>query len=442
MVRRIGAPGRPRQVAGAARRASWPPAKEPTASWSFLRGLQEAPQGPAAGDDAAGWPDDCRAKLDEQRRRRGAIAASALAVTFGDTPAFDDAARRRSRDAKVASTPAARTRRRSLAAQGRRNCRRSCTRSSADPTLRGDGHPRPGRLRRPEDAGASSWRCTPRSLAAEKRDAAGNAGRRAPPTRKALLDAVGDEEGRRRRTCRPTSSASCATSTTRPRQAIEQVWGIVRDTPAEQAKLIAELQDAARRAAQVDEPDLRSAGPSSPRPARSATRSSAPAARSAPTSPARTGQPRLPAGEHPRPQRRHRQGVRRDVIDAERRPRRHRHRQGARRQTALTRRDRQRDADRSPRTRSTTRRPSDKSMMPDDLLKPLSEARGPRRWSPTCTARRRCRCWRRPDNAKDSLQRQGPDRLGRRPEAVEGRERRDRRQDARAEAERVPAQRA
>ena len=130
-------------------------------------------------------------------------------------------------------------------------------------------------------------------------------------------------------------------------QQIAEVWGIVRDTPADRAQLIAEYRKMLTDAVRRRPPTWRWAGPSSPRPASSATRSSASAARSARTSPAPTGANLDyllenildPSAVIPKEY-----AV--TIIEAEERPGHHRHRQ---RETPIapSRCDRQRDADRA-----------------------------------------------------------------------------------------------
>ena len=120
---------------------------------------------------------------------------------------------------------------------------------------------------------------------------------------------------------------------------IEQVWGIVRTSPAEKAKLIDDYKTprlaCPSRQPPAPSPTSNSAGPSLPKPASNATRSSAPAAKSAPTSPARSGPTSTtcsptsstPAPSWPRsisPRRPH-----------GRRPHRHRHPQGRNRRRHL-----------------------------------------------------------------------------------------------------------
>ena len=241
------------------------------------------------------------------------------------------------------------------------------------------------------------------------------------------------EEGRRPPTCRPTSSGSSATSTTRSSTSGSPTSGASSATRRPTGtKLIAEWREASSTAPTARRADL------APRPGR--LRQDVPAvphalrrrrqgrpghhrARTAPTSTTcwRTSStrsaviPKEYAATRARP---------------DRRPRRHRHRQGARRRTPLTVVTAERDADDRRAATSTSAKPSDAV---DDAGRPAQaahRARGAGAGRVPASTRRRCRCWRPPDNAKDFFN--GKDLTGwdGDPKLWTRRERRDRRQDA------------
>ena len=177
-------------------------------------------------------------------------------------------------------------------------------------------HPRPGRLRRPEDAGVV--------LAAYPSLTAGGEARRAEhagrPRR--LRPRRCWTPSRRRRcprpTCRPRSSASCATSRTRTSTSRSpRSWGIVRNTPADRQKLIAEWKKKLTAAAAP--PDLALGRAMF---AKTCQQCHTLLRRRRQGRPGhhrlQPRQPRLPAGEHPRPQRRHPEGIRGDASSTSR----------------------------------------------------------------------------------------------------------------------------
>ena len=172
--------------------------------------------------------------LKSPRRRRARTRRMALAV---DVRRPEGARRHCARCSPTPKADAA-ARQAALAAlvDGRRRGtrRRCCTGCVADagPARRGD----------PRRWPAFDDPKTPAVILARLRDArrrreARRRSTRSPPApayAKALLDAVADKKVARGRRVRPTSSGSCATSRTPTLdKQIAEVWGVVRDTPAD-----------------------------------------------------------------------------------------------------------------------------------------------------------------------------------------------------------------
>ena len=175
------------------------------------------------------WP-AAFAKLGD-RPRTPTSASQALAVAV-DVRRPDGVRRRCARSLADAKADAA-ARQAALAAlldaRDKRARRRSCSSSSSDPALRRRAIRGLAGVRRPEDAGRAPRRVRrrsppPRSATPSPRSPPGR-----PTPRRCSTPS------RRRRcpppTCRPRSSASCATSATRRLdEQIADVWGTVRDT--------------------------------------------------------------------------------------------------------------------------------------------------------------------------------------------------------------------
>ena len=165
--------------------------------------------------------------------------------------------------------------------------RRCCKRLLADKDLRGAGAPRAGRVRRPEDA-----RRDPRGVRQlHARREARRARHARGPRRRSRRNSWTPS---RRRRCRPTDVPAEIVRQLRGYQDAEldkqiaDLWGVVRESPAERKAAHRRVEEAADRA---DRRRRRR----EPRPGRvrqdvpaTATRSTASAARSARTSPART----------------------------------------------------------------------------------------------------------------------------------------------------------
>ena len=315
-ARRVGAIGTPEALDLLAK--SITEAKTDEQRVAYLRGLQEAAKGKRQRADADGLGRGVRGADEVARRGRAQPGAGARGHL------------RRQGRARHAPQGARRRegRRRGAArgADGARRCPRRRDRAAPAGRARRQGParrgaPRAGRVRRrrrrrPRSSRSTAPSRSPRS-ATRSRTLAARVG-----FAKELMDAVAAKKipvDRRSRRDRSRSFAAIRTRTLDKQ--IADLWGVVRDSPAERKKLIAEWKKQAR--------------PRRPRRAGDVNLGRAVFAKTCLNchtlyARRRQGRPRdhrreprqhrLPAREHPRPERGHPEGVRRDADRHHRRP--------------------------------------------------------------------------------------------------------------------------
>jgi putative heme-binding domain-containing protein len=235
MVRRIGSAGTPQAIELLVATLAKEP--NPAARQTIVRGLSEALKGRRQVAMPAAWP-DAMAALQESKDPETRFEATLLAVTFGDAQAF---ATLRKLLADTSAPPAGREKALAgLLAAGDKELPALLQRLVGDPALRSPALRGLAAYDDPQTP-AVILKALPSLAPAERRDALGTLAAR-PAYARALLDAVAEKK---------LAAADVPVDVVRQMRnfndkalddRLAEVWGVVRTTPADRLKLIADYR--------------------------------------------------------------------------------------------------------------------------------------------------------------------------------------------------------